>query len=72
MRSLDDACAQYVDALRTGRRRLALDVVEEAQAAGYGLLWLLIGFAGIAVINGLLFTRVFSTYIAAQSAPQGK
>jgi uncharacterized membrane protein YesL len=35
------------------------------QAAGYGLLWLLVGFAGIAVVNGLLFTRVFSTYIAA-------
>jgi uncharacterized membrane protein YesL len=35
------------------------------QAAGYGLLWLLAGFAGIAVVNGLLFTRVFSSYIAA-------
>jgi len=43
------------------------------QAAGYGLLWLLVGFAGIAVINGLLFTRVFSTYIAAAaSASQEK
>jgi uncharacterized membrane protein YesL len=35
------------------------------QVAGFGLLWLLVGFAGIAVVNGLLFTRVFSTYIAA-------
>ena len=43
------------------------------QAAGYGLLWLLVGFAGIAVINGLLFTRVFSAYIAAAaSASQEK
>ena len=32
---------------------------------GYGLLWLALGFAAIAVINGHLFTRVFSTYIAA-------
>jgi uncharacterized membrane protein YesL len=39
------------------------------QVAGFGLLWLLVGFAGIAVVNGLLFTRVFSTYIAAS---QGK
>jgi len=38
------------------------------QAAGYGLLWLLVGFAGIAVINGLLFTRVFSAYIAAAAS----
>jgi uncharacterized membrane protein YesL len=34
------------------------------QAIGYGLVWLLIGFAGIAVANGFLFTRVFSKYIA--------
>ena len=40
------------------------------QAAGYGLLWLLVGFAGIAVINGLLFTRVFSTYIAASASQE--
>ena len=40
------------------------------QAAGYGLLWLLVGFAGIAVINGLLFTRVFSTYIATSASQE--
>lgn len=34
-------------------------------AAGYGILWVLFGFAGIAVVNGLLFTRVFGKYIAA-------
>lgn len=37
------------------------------QATGYGLLWLLVGFAGIAVINGHLFARVFSKYIDAAS-----
>ena len=42
------------------------------QAAGYGLLWLLVGFAGIAVINGLLFTRVFSTYIAASASQENQ
>lgn len=35
---------------------------------GYGLFWLLIGFAGIAVVNGRLFASVFSRYIAAASA----
>jgi len=35
---------------------------------GYGLGWLLIGFAGIAVANGFLFARVFDKYIAAQAA----
>jgi uncharacterized membrane protein YesL len=39
------------------------------QMTGYGLLWLGIGFAGIATLNGLLFTRVFGKYIAAASAP---
>lgn len=34
------------------------------QATGYGLLWLLVGFAGIAVANGFLFTRVFGKYLA--------
>ena len=38
------------------------------QAIGYGLLWLLIGFAGIAVANGVLFTRIFSKYTAAATA----
>jgi len=35
------------------------------QIVGFGLFWLLVGFAGIAVVNGLMFTRVFGTYIAA-------
>ena len=38
------------------------------QAIGYGLIWLLFGFAGIAVANGFLFTRIFSKYIAASTA----
>ncbi|BDZ39505.1 YesL family protein [Microbacterium suwonense] len=33
------------------------------QATGYGLLWLLIGFAGIAVVNGALLAHVFNRYI---------
>ena len=40
------------------------------QATGYGMLWLLIGFAGIATINGRLFALVFAKYIAAQQTPQ--
>jgi uncharacterized membrane protein YesL len=40
------------------------------QATGYGLLWLLAGFAGIAVVNGVLFTRVFRKYIAASKSTQ--
>jgi uncharacterized membrane protein YesL len=40
------------------------------QATGYGLLWLLAGFAGIAVVNGVLFTRVFRKYIAASKSNQ--
>jgi uncharacterized membrane protein YesL len=40
------------------------------QVTGYGLFWLLIGFAGIAVANGFLFNRIFSRYIAAAAAPQ--
>lgn len=32
------------------------------QATAYGLLWLLVGFAGIATVNGLLFARVFGKY----------
>ena len=35
------------------------------QMTGYGLFWLAIGFAGIAVVNGHLFTRIFNKYIAA-------
>lgn len=33
------------------------------RVAVYGLLWFLIGFAGIAVVNAVLFTRIFRTYI---------
>lgn len=40
------------------------------QFTAYGLAWLLLGFAGIAVLNGFLFTRVFSTYIAAAGLAQ--
>ncbi|MGN8025302.1 YesL family protein [Microbacterium sp. 22242] len=35
------------------------------QATGYGLAWFLIGFAGIALVNGVLFRRVFDRYIPA-------
>jgi len=37
-------------------------------ATGYGLLWLLVGFAGIAAINGIMFNRVFDRYITAAPA----
>ena len=37
---------------------------------GYGLFWLVLGFAAIAVASGFLFTRVFQTYIAASSHDQ--
>jgi uncharacterized membrane protein YesL len=33
------------------------------KVAVYGLLWFLLGFAGIAVVNAVLFTRIFRTYI---------
>lgn len=36
----------------------------------YGLLWFLIGFAGVAVVNGVLFTRIFRTYIAGRPKAQ--
>lgn len=32
-------------------------------ATGYGLLWFLIGFAGIAFLNGILFSNIFDRYI---------
>jgi uncharacterized membrane protein YesL len=32
------------------------------QATGYGLLWLLIGFAAVAYLGALLFARVFARY----------
>lgn len=35
------------------------------QATGYGLLWLLIGFGSIAVVNGTLFALIFNRYIHA-------
>ncbi len=35
------------------------------QLIGYGLLWFLIGFAGVAVIEGLMFERVFRKYAPA-------
>ena len=38
------------------------------QFTGYGLLWFLVGFAGIATINGRLFAGVFSKYIAAAAS----
>jgi uncharacterized membrane protein YesL len=37
------------------------------QVTGYGLFWLLIGFAGIAFVTGHLFTSIFNKYIAAAS-----
>ena len=36
-------------------------------ATGYGLFWLLLGFATIAVASGFLFTRIFRSYVAASS-----
>ena len=36
---------------------------------GYGILWLAIGFAGIAFLTGILFMRVFDRY-APQPAPE--
>ena len=33
-------------------------------AVGYGLFWLALGFATIAVASGFLFTRVFRSYLA--------
>lgn len=35
------------------------------QLTGYGLLWFLIGFAGLAVVGGLMFSRVFRKYTPA-------
>jgi len=32
------------------------------QVTAYGLLWLVIGFAGVAFLAGILFTRVFDRY----------
>lgn len=41
------------------------------QVTGYGLLWLAVGFAGIATVNGLLFAGIFNKYIAAVAATAG-
>ncbi len=38
------------------------------QVAAYGILWLLIGFAGVAFLTGVLFARVFDKY-APQTTP---
>ncbi|GAA4488104.1 YesL family protein [Microbacterium panaciterrae] len=43
----------------------AVVTIFSPQATGYGLAWFLIGFAGIAVVNGVLFRRVFDRYIPA-------
>lgn len=32
------------------------------QATGYGMLWLLVGFGGVAVVNGGVLARVFGRY----------
>jgi uncharacterized membrane protein YesL len=42
------------------------------QASGYGLFWRVIGFAGVAVVNGILFARVFGRYIAAAASPSAQ
>jgi uncharacterized membrane protein YesL len=42
------------------------------QLTGYGLFWFLVGFAGIAVVNGHLFARVFDPYIAAAASVPDK
>lgn len=38
------------------------------QLTGYGLFWFVVGFAGIATINGRLFAGVFSQYVAAAAS----
>ncbi|MBW9092095.1 DUF624 domain-containing protein [Microbacterium jejuense] len=40
----------------------AVVTIFSPQATGYGLLWLLIGFAAIAYLGALLFARVFERY----------
>ena len=42
------------------------------QLTGYGLFWLLVGFAGLAVVNGRLFASVFNKYIAAAPTAPGE
>jgi uncharacterized membrane protein YesL len=50
----------------------AIVTVFYPQVTGYGLFWLLIGFAGIAVANGFLFTRIFRKYIAAAGSASNR
>jgi len=40
-------------------------------ATGYGLLWIAIGFAGIAFLTGVLFTRVFDKYAPRPAPDEG-
>lgn len=42
------------------------------QMTGYGMAWLVFGFAGIATVNGVLFARVFNKYIAAAAPASGE
>lgn len=37
----------------------------------YGLLWFAFGFAAIAVVTGILFTRIFDSYITASQTTNG-
>lgn len=46
----------------------AVVTIHHPQATGYGLLWLMIGFAGIAFLGGALYARVFARY-APTTAP---
>lgn len=47
----------------------AVVTIFSPQATGYGLLWLLIGFAAIAYLGALLFARVFERYAPTPPAP---
>ena len=38
------------------------------QLVGYGLFWFVIGFAAVAVLQGLMFARVFRKYAPATAA----
>ncbi|GLJ61187.1 beta-carotene 15,15'-monooxygenase [Microbacterium barkeri] len=45
----------------------AVVTIFSPQATGYGLLWLLIGFGGLAIVIGSVLDRVFSRYIDSSS-----
>ena len=47
----------------------AVVTVFSPQAVGYGLLWLLIGFAALAYLGALLFARVFERYAPTPKPP---